>query len=408
MARLISNRWLQLVYGIVCMVMVANYQYGWTLFVGPIDAKYHWGRAAIQWAFPVFIFFETWLIPVEGYLVDRFGPRVVVLGGGVLCALSWPLCAYADSLPMLYLGAAVAGVGAGCVYGTSVGNAVKWFPARRGLAASLTSAGYGTGAALTVVPISQLIKSSGYETTLVAFGIGQGLIVLLFGLLLRAPQPAPADPLEPAARGFSPLATLAHPAFWIMYLMFTLVCAGGLVVVAQVGPMAHDLNVADVPVSLLGLVLPALSFALVLDRVMNGITRPFLGWVSDHIGRETTMFIAFGLEGVGVLGLVYLGRDPLLFVLLSGTVFLGWGQIFGLFPAACTDIFGEKFAAANYGLLYTAKGAASLMVPLASVISGHTGTWLTVFWIVAAFDIAAALLALLVLKPIRERAMATR
>jgi len=407
MPRFAEHRWLQLGFGLICMVMIANYQYGWTLFVGPIDAKYGWGRAAIQWAFTLFVLLETWLLPVEGYLVDRFGPRTVVLAGGALCGVSWVVASFAASLPMLYLAAAIAGIGAGAVYGTCIGNAMKWFPNQRGLAGGLTSAGFGTGAALTVVPISNMIKLSGYESAFLAFGLIQGAAVVVVGLLLRAPGAATTArrvEAEAAEGGMTPAQTFRHPAFWVMYLMFTMVCAGGLVVVAQIAPIAKDFHVADLPVSLLGITLPALTFALALDRVMNGVTRPILGWLSDRIGRENVMFLAFALEGVGVLALIYLGRNPVGFVLLSGTVFLGWGQIFGLFPAACTDCFGSRYAAANYGLLYTAKGGAAILVPLANVASERFGSWYPAFWFIIALDFGAAALALLVLRPMRERA----
>ncbi|MFI5399512.1 MAG: oxalate/formate MFS antiporter [SAR324 cluster bacterium] len=411
MQRFASSRWPQLSFGLICMVMIANYQYGWTLFVGPIDAKYGWGRAAIQFAFTLFVLLETWLVPVEGYLVDRFGPRSVVLAGGALCGVSWVIGSVAASLPMLYLAAAIAGIGAGAVYGTCVGNAMKWFPRQRGLAGGLTSAGFGTGAALTVVPISNMIEFSGYESAFLAFGLVQGTVVVLVGLLLCAPDAGSAartEEVEAAGYGMTPAQTLLHPAFWVMYLMFTMVCTGGLVVVAQLAPIAKDFRVADLPVSLLGITLPALIFALALDRVMNGVTRPILGWLSDGIGRENVMFLAFALEGVGVLALIYLGRNPVGFVLLSGTVFLGWGQIFGLFPAACTDFFGSRYAAANYGLLYTAKGTAAILVPLANVASVRLGSWYPAFWFIAALDLGAAALALLVLRPMRERAQGPR
>jgi MFS transporter, OFA family, oxalate/formate antiporter len=424
MTRMARSRWGQLGLGLLCMVMIANYQYGWTLFVAPLDAKFGWGRAAIQWAFTIFVLLETWLIPVEGYLVDRYGPRIVVLGGGVLCGASWALSSVADALPMLYLSAALAGVGAGAVYGTCVGNAMKWFPDRRGLAGGLTSAGFGTGSALTLIPISTMIQSQGYAATFLVFGLVQGGIVFLAGLGLRAPKAQPEAQRAPegpaplprggqastgsTSAGSTPAQMLRHPAFWLMYGIFVLVCTGGLVVVAQIAPIAKDFQVAAVPVHLMGLALPALTFALAMDRVMNGITRPLLGWLSDGIGRETVMFLAFALEGVGVLALVTWGRDPVAFVLLSGTVFLGWGQIFGLFPAACTDFFGERFAAANYGLLYTAKGMASILVPLANLLSDHMGSWTPAFWIIAGLDFAAALLAVGVLRPMRLRVQGKR
>src|SRR2546421_5057958 len=204
-----ATRWGQLIFGIVCMVMIANLQYGWTLFVNPIDQKYHWGRAAIQVAFTIFVLTETWLVPFEGYLIDKFGPRVMVCGSGFLVAIAWMINAYADSLALLYLAAAIGGIGAGVIYGASVGNALKWFPDRRGLAAGLTAAGFGAGSALTVVPIANMIVSSGYEAAFWWFGIGQGIVVILVALLLRAPEAGggvgPAGPgRPPTRRGYGP------------------------------------------------------------------------------------------------------------------------------------------------------------------------------------------------------------
>src|SRR5947209_3911680 len=183
-----ATRWGQLIFGIICMVMIANLQYGWTLFVNPIDQKYHWGRATIQVAFTIFVLTETWLVPIEGYLIDKFGPRIMIAGSGVLVAIAWVINSVADSLFLLYVGAAVGGIGAGVIYGGSVGNALKWFPDRRGLAAGLTAAGFGAGSALTVVPIANMIQSSGYEAAFLWFGLGQGIVVILVGLLLRAPE----------------------------------------------------------------------------------------------------------------------------------------------------------------------------------------------------------------------------
>src|SRR6201990_1217500 len=185
-----ATRWGQLIFGIICMVMIANLQYGWTLFVNPIDQKYHWGRAAIQVAFTIFVVTETWLVPIEGYLIDRFGPRAMISASGVLVAIAWVINSVADSLPMLYLGAAIGGIGAGVVYGGAVGNALKWFPDRRGLAAGLTAAGFGAGSALTVIPIANMIVSSGYQSAFLWFGLVQGIVVVLVGLLLRAPAAA--------------------------------------------------------------------------------------------------------------------------------------------------------------------------------------------------------------------------
>jgi MFS transporter, OFA family, oxalate/formate antiporter len=414
-----AMRWGQLIFGIICMVMIANLQYGWTLFVNPIDQKYHWGRAAIQVAFTIFVLTETWLVPIEGYLIDKFGPRIMISGSGVLVAIAWVINSVADSLFLLYLGAAIGGIGAGVIYGGSVGNALKWFPDRRGLAAGLTAAGFGAGSALTVIPIANLIQWSGYETAFLWFGLGQGIVVVLVALLLRAPQRgevlAPAAPaVQQTRRDYTPTEVLAPLATWefykspffIMYLMFVMVGTGGLMATAQLAPIAKDFKIDVVPVSILGLTLPALQFALSIDRVLNGVTRPFFGWVSDHIGRENTMFIAFMLEGIGIYVLLHFASDPLLFVILSGLVFFAWGEIYSLFPATCTDIYGRKFATTNYGMLYTAKGTASLLVPLGNVLTTWTGSWTSVFVIAAILNILAAVMALVALRPMRQRAMA--
>ena len=411
-----SYRWMQLFMGIICMVMIANLQYGWTLFVNPITEKYGWSRATIQVAFTIFVLTETWLVPIEGYLVDRFGPRPVVLVGGWLCGLGWVMISFASSLMGLYVAAAVRGVGAGAVYGTCVGNALKWFPDRRGLAAGLTAAGFGAGSALTVLPIQAIIKTMGYETAFLYFGLGQGAVVMLLALGLTDPRhvlqagfPKTAGVVQRVARviqtkrDFRPMEIVRQPVFWVMYVMFVLVAAGGLMAVAQLAPIAKDFKIGDVPVSILGLTLPALTFALTIDRVLNGLTRPFFGWISDNIGRELTMFLAFAVEGIGIACLYTFGQEPLMFVILSGLVFFAWGEIYSLFPSTNADTFGSKYAAANAGLLYTAKGTASLLVPLSSILTAATGNWHAVFMVAAGMNIAAALLAWFVLRPMRRK-----
>jgi OFA family oxalate/formate antiporter-like MFS transporter len=404
------NRWLQLTIGVICMVQIANLQYGWTLFVNPIDEKYHWGRPAIQVAFTIFVLLETWLVPVEGWFVDRFGPRIVVVGAGVLVGLSWVMNSVASSLPMLYASAAVAGIGAGAVYGTCVGNALKWFPDKRGLAAGLTAAGFGAGSALTVLPIANMIQSTGYEAAFFRFGILQGAIVFVLGFFLLAPPEshapkAAAGTASAAAvndRAYTPLEMAKTPVFWIMYVMFVMMATGGLIATAQASPMAKDFEIAGIPVSLMGITLPALTFALSLDRIFNGISRPFFGWVSDHLGRENTMFVAFMIEGVAVLALGKYGANPTAFVLLMCLVYFAWGEIYSLFPATCGDTYGKKFASANYGLLYTAKGTAALLVPFSSVLAARGG-WNMVFVVSSVLNFAAAFMALAVLKPMRSR-----
>ena len=400
-----AKPWIQLVLGVICMAAVANMQYGWTLFVAPIDEKYHWGRAAIQVAFSVFVLIETWLVPVEGYLVDRFGPRAVVIGGSILVAIAWVLNSVAGSLAVLYVAAAIGGIGTGSVYGTCVGNALKWFPGRRGLAAGFTAAGFGAGAALTIIPIANMIKTSGYQQAFFTFGLIQGLIVFVaaWGLLVAPQQLIAAAPKKTqSARSFAPMEVLRSPVFWVMYVMFVLVASGGLMMAASMAPIAKDLKVEKIPVELLGLIMPAGVFAITLNRVFDGIGRPFFGWVSDQIGRENTMAIAFLIGAGALFTLSQSGSNPVLFVLITALYFGVFGEIYSLFPATQGDTFGAKFAAANAGMLYTAKGTGSLLVPFAAVVVASSG-WHTVFMIAVTFNVLAALIGMLILKPMRAR-----
>ena len=407
-----TYRWTQLVIGVLAMVMIANYQYGWTFFVPDIEKKFGWSRTEIQWAFTLFVLFETWLVPVEGWFVDKYGPRLVVLFGGILCAIGWVINAQATTLSGYYLGMIVAGIGAGGVYGTCVGNALKWFPDKRGLAAGLTAAGFGAGSALTVAPIQAMIKNDGFQNTFLYFGLGQGIIIVILAFLMFSPKPGQVPAVTQNAnviqtrRNYGPMEVIRQPIFWLMYFMFVIVGAGGLMVTANLKPIALDWKVDNLPVTLMGLTMTAVTFAATIDRVLNGLTRPFFGWISDMIGRENTMFIAFGLEGIGIDLLYLYGHDPVWFVILSGAVFFAWGEIYSLFPSTSTDTFGAKFAATNAGLLYTAKGTAALLVPLANYIQQTTGTWDSVFLVAAGANILASLLAILVLKPWRKQVIA--
>jgi len=402
-----GGRWGQLACGVACMVMIANLQYGWTLFVNPIDQKYHWGTAAIQVAFSVFIATETWLVPIEGWFVDRLGPRLVVALGGVFVAFAWSLNSIAGSLWQLYVAAALSGLGAGAVYGTCVGNALKWFPDLRGLAAGLTAAGFGAGAAATVIPIREVILGYGYERAFLWFGLAQGLIILLLSQLLRAPKPGetptPANRLTHSLRDYAPVELLRSPVFWLLYLMFVMVAASGLMATAQIAPIARDFGLADQKVNILLVTATTLSAALVIDNILNGLARPLFGWISDVIGREITMAMVFTLGALAYWGLGALGHTPYMFILLAGLIFFTWGEIFSLFPAIATDTFGVKYATANAGLLYTAKGTAVWVVPLASVVKNFSGSWHWVFVIAAIMNLAVAVLALFALKPLRRR-----
>jgi OFA family oxalate/formate antiporter-like MFS transporter len=483
-ARKVSNafRWTQLIIGIVCMVMIANLQYGWTFFVPDIQKTFQWGRAEIQIAFTLFVLFETWLVPIEGWFVDKWGPKLVILFGGIFAGLGWVMNSYATTLggPTGYYAAQIiAGIGAGGVYGTCIGNALKWFPDKRGLTAGLTAAGFGAGSALTVVPIQNMISgkplldfaffgvpvffetaAKGFQETFFWFGMWQGVVIVVLALLLRSPragevpevtanaavaqsrrQFAPSEVIGPSpywiagaflalgcgaamwmsglqfyiplalaififVAGGSVVLAKGQPIFTLMYLMFVLVGAGGLMVTANLAPIAKDLKVDAIPVALAGLTMPALTFAATIDRVLNGLTRPFFGWVSDRIGRENTMFIAFAIEGVGIYCLYLWGANPFWFVVLSGLVFFAWGEIYSLFPSTATDTFGSKYATTNAGLLYTAKGTAALLVPYSNMLHGATGSWDLVFILAAGANIVAAVLAIAVLKPWRARMIA--
>jgi MFS transporter, OFA family, oxalate/formate antiporter len=400
-----SNSWVQLAIGIICMASVANLQYGWTLFVNPIDAKYHWGREAIQVAFTVFVLIETWLVPVEGYLVDKLGPRWVVMVGGILVGIAWVINSSAASLPVLYLAAAIGGIGTGCVYGTCVGNALKWFPGRRGIAAGLTASGFGAGAAATIVPIAHMINSAGYEQAFFTFGLIQGGIVFVLSWLLLVPPPtilAKAPKPSTTTHGYKPTDVLRSPVFYVLYLMFVLIAAGGLTMAASMAPIAKDFGIAKTNVDLFGMSMAALPFALFLNRIFDGVGRPFFGWVSDQIGREYTMALAFFGGALCLFILSQSGTNPVVFVLATAFYFGVYGEIFSLFPATQGDTFGSKYAAANAGMLYTAKGTGAAFVWAFTALAKAHG-WGSVFSLFLTFNVVAGLLALFVLKPMRTR-----
>ena len=402
-------RWGQLFMGILCMALIANLQYGWTLFVNPIEAKNHWGLSAIQLSFSIFVVVETWLVPVEGWLVDRFGPRPVIAGGAILAALGWVINSYATSLPELYAAAVISGLGAGCVYGTCVGNALKWFPDKRGLAAGATAAGFGAGAAVTVIPIANMIQSSGYQHTFLFFGIMQGICIFLIAMFMVKPVVPKGivvtSRLVMSKVDYSVPQMLRTPVFWLTYALFVAVAAGGLMATAQIGPIAKDYGLAKLPMGLLGLTLPLLTMTLAIDNLANGFTRPLCGFLSDRIGRENTMLLVFVGEGLALLGLMKFGHEPVAFMTFAAMVFLFWGEIFSIFPALVADTFGARNAAANAGTMYTAKGTASLLIPLTSVISAG-GNWDRVFIFSAAISIVAGVMAKLVLAPMRRRTIA--
>jgi OFA family oxalate/formate antiporter-like MFS transporter len=417
------TRWWQLISCVICMVMIANLQYGWTLFVNPMRAAHpswtldflwwHWDTlTGITFAFTIFIALETWLTPIEGWFVDvlgpQRGPKLMVAFGGIMVAIGWVINSVADSLSLLYLGAIVGGIGGGAVYATSVGQAVKWFPDRRGLAVGLTAAGYGAGAVLTVIPIQHVIETAGYQAAFFWFALLQGGVVFVLAWLLRGPEPGEvpvvaAPKVIQSTRSYTPAEVLKSPIFWLLYLMFVTVSGSGLMVTAQVGPLARDFGVEKV-VLLFGAT--TFTVALIVDGIANGGARPLFGWISDNIGREYTMAIAFTLGALAYWLLGSFGAVPWAFVTFAAAIFLTWGEIFSLFPSTCTDTFGPKFATVNLSLLYTAKGTSAFFPTVASMIKDATGDWHTVFVVATVMNLLVVVIALFVLRPMRRRMVA--
>ena len=398
-----STRWIQLVLGLIAMMSISSPQYVWTLFTKPLQETLGAQLSAIQVTFTLVIVLQTFLSPLQGYLVDRFGARLLIAAGCLLSGLGWITAAYATSLTGLYLTYGLfCGIGTGIVYVGIVGLMVRWFPDRRGLATGVVAAGYGFGAILTTFPIDSMMKESGYQHTLVVFGIILGLVGAAAALAMRSPT---ADDVLPppsvltSSKGATPDQMLRSKVFYLMFVMMTMMSTGGLMIISQFAAFSRDFGVASVTV----FGLAALPLALTVDRLTNGLTRPFFGWVSDRIGRENTMGIAFLMEAASVTLMVLFRDNALVFVILSGVVFFGWGEIFSLFPSTLTDTFGAKHATTNYGLLYVAQGIGSILGgPLAALLREQTGSWLPVFAIIIALDALTGILALAVLKPMRR------
>ena len=390
--RALGSRWLQLAVMVLCTVALSNMQYGWTLFVNPMREETRWATPSIQFAFSILIFLNTWLAPAEGWVADRWGPRFVVMLGGLAAGASWMMNARAHSLQALYAAAAVGGLGMGCVFGTCMGSALKLFPERRGMASGMIAAGLALGSALTVFPISHMIAVSGYRHTFFVFGLLQGGSIVVLGSLLARP----AAKIVPAAvshgREFTPWETVRSKVFWLIYAIYLMIAFGGMTVTAQLGPIARDFGVGKL-----------LTVAVSIDNLANGLTRPFSGYLSDRIGRENAMLLMFSAEGAAFLGMAAWGRNPVAFVISAAMIFLFWGEIFSLFPAICGDAFGVRNATANNGLLYTAKGTSALVVPLANYLVSASGGWTASLLLMAISSAAAGVLARMVLAPMRRR-----
>jgi MFS transporter, OFA family, oxalate/formate antiporter len=392
-------RWVQLALGLICMMAISSPQYVWALFTKPLGTALAVSPAALQVTFSLLVVLQTFFSPLQGWLVDRFGPRLLIAVGGALSGLGWVLAASAGSLWALYLSyGIVCGIGTGIVYVGVVGQMVRWFPDARGFAVGVVAAGYGMGAVVTTFPISARIASAGYQATLLQYGIIFAIVGVVAALGLRSPA-APTTSTATDATGVGSVAMMKTPVFWLMFLMMCLMSTSGLMVISQIGNFAADFGIAKLTVWGAA----ALPLALTIDRFTNGLTRPFFGWLSDRIGRENTMFCAFALEAVAMMIWLFTITDPLWFALLSGVVFFGWGEIFSLFPSTLTDTFGPRYATQNYGFLYVAQGVGSIFGgPLAALLHESTGSWTTVFGVCIAADLSAALLALFLLKPMRR------
>ncbi len=397
---LARQRWIQLCLGFIAMMAISSPQYVWTLFVKSFQTTTGANLPAVQVTISVLIVLQTWLAPIQGWLIDRFGPRFLITLGAALSGLGWVAAAHVTNIYALYgTYGLLCGLGTGFVYVGVVGLMVRWFPERRGFAAGVVAAGYGFGAMLTTFPITDMMAKAGYQQTLIVFGLILGAVGVLASIFLRSPRgdELPAS-ITTALGGVSPGRMLGSPIFWLMFVMMAMMATGGLMVVTQFAGFAKEFGVGDALV----FGLAALPLALTFDRITNGLTRPFFGWVSDRIGRENTMALAFGLEAVSIALLLSFRHDPLMFVLMSGVVFFGWGEIFSLFPSTLTDTFGAKFATTNYGLLYVAQGVGAIFgAPLAALLHDAVKSWLPVFGVVIGLDVLTALLALLVLKPLR-------
>jgi MFS transporter, OFA family, oxalate/formate antiporter len=392
------NRWVRLWSAFVGMVMIGNLQYAWTLFAQPMvkaHAQQHWQLSDVQWGFGLFIAAGTWTMPFVATFIDKTGPRILMALSGLFCAVGWGSLGHVGSLTSFYLLYGMAGIGVACVYACGVAMAVKWFPDRRGMASGIITAGYGMGAAAFNPLFNHLIHTIGYADTFLWTGISHGALILLSGLVLVNP-PAnfkfAAAPAKPKVRSqnidFNYTEMLRTPQFYFLFIAMLSIGIGGLMVTAQLKPVATNFKIGEA----------ALTVALVLTPLANGSSRLLWGWVSDYLGREWTMFTAFLLQAIVLVAATTLGRTgDVMFVVVMVLVFLTWGELYVLFPAVLADLYGTKNSALNYSFLYSAKGFASLLGSgIAATMFEKTHTWNYVFFGSAALALVSALMALYV------------
>jgi MFS transporter, OFA family, oxalate/formate antiporter len=386
----IHNRWFQLVASVIAMIMIANLQYAWTLFVQPLQRGTGWKLSDIQYAFALFILFQTWVQPLDGWLIDRMGPRWFISVAGLLCGLGWAGMGYAKTLPMLYVLYCLAGVGAAFVYSGSIGSALKWFTERRGLASGIMAAGFGGGTALFIPFISWTIANRGYEAAFLSTGIFQGLVIVLVAQFLRHPSQTTATAQAGVRRAadvvqLTTLEMLRRPQFYMMYAAFVMMGTGFLLATANLGPIARSW----------GLSATAVTLAATFSPLANGASRIFWGWASDKTGRENAMVTAFLLNAVCLLAVLKLGQwSGGWFAFSLVLVYFTGGQIYSLFPATTADYFGTRHATSNYAVLYTAKGVAAFIGAWGGpLLFERFGSWDASFYGSAALAVIAALLA---------------
>ncbi|HEY1525191.1 MAG TPA: oxalate/formate MFS antiporter [Candidatus Angelobacter sp.] len=392
-----SKRWIQFGSAVIAMIMIANLQYAWTLFVKPLqDAHKDWTLKAIQWGFTLFIFLETWITPVEGWLIDRLGPRIFLTLGGLLVGIGWTGMGFAQTLTQLYILYGTAGVGAAFIYSGSIATALKWFPDKRGTVSGFITAGFGAGSALFIPVIARILVHSNYKTAFLYSGIAQGLLIIVAAQVLH--NPGPDFQISPAAKKpvsarirrnpqeFNSAQMLATPQFWVLYVAFVLTSVGGLMITAQASPFGKSVAIPAA----------AIVAALSWSRLANGGGRIFWGWFSDFVGREMAMFIPFVLQALCLVAMLKLGRTSGdMFILTMVMVFFTWGSMFALFPAIIGDYYGPKCATSNYGFLYTAKGVASIGGGgIAAALFEKFGNWNAPFYITAGLTLISALLVL--------------
>jgi OFA family oxalate/formate antiporter-like MFS transporter len=386
------NRWIRLSAAIVAMMMIANLQYAWTLFVKPIVGATHWKLSDVQWGFSIFVALETWMMPLSGWLIEWLGPRAFMSFAGLMCGVGWAGMGRAKTLPELYLLYGLAGFGAALVYCGSIGIALKWFPDKRGLASGMISAGFGSGAALFIPLIAYIIHSRDYQHAFLYTGVAQAFIIVCAAQLLQNPVASAsiAAPLRAQIRhqheDFNAFEMLRTPHFYVLFAMALMMGIGGLMATAQVAPMADTLKIGAT----------ALTISLTLNPLANGAARVFWGWVSDHVGRERTMFVAFLLQALFLLGVVTVGHlSTAWFIATMALVFFTWGEVYSLFPSICADWFGARNVSSNYGFLYSAKGVASIVGGgLAAKLFEKTGSWNYGFYACAGFALITAFMAL--------------